>query len=423
MARDLRVLFLNHYFPPEGNAPATRAHGFCRRWVKRTPKRFDVTVITSAPNVPDGKVYPGYKNSLSHHEVIDGISVYRVWTYLAPNAGTRKRILNYISYMLSATMRSLFLRRPDVVIATSPQFFNGWGGVLVTWLRWCPFILEIRDIWPESIVAVGAMREGRLVRFLEWLELKMYAAATHIVTVGEGYREQLLAKGVPADKISIVTNGIDSERFQPQPPDPVLAAQYKPDGQFICSYIGTVGMAAGLEVVIRAAAILKSRRNTDVRFLIVGDGATREELETKVREAGHGDMILCVGRQPKERIAGFLSISDACLVHLRKTDLFQTVLPSKIFETAAMERPIIMGVGGFAADLVRQAGCGICIESENETELADAIEKLATDPDLCGRLGRQGRESLAVRYDMNRLAEDYAGIVERVRQAWLAGKS
>lgn len=422
MPRDLRLLFLSHYFPPEGNAPATRVHAFCRRWVKRSPERIAATVITCAPNVPDGKLYEGYRNRISQWQTIDGIDVIRVWTYLAPNAGTLLRIMNYVSYTVSATLRSLFLRRPDVVIATSPQFFCGWAGVLVSWLRWSPFILEIRDIWPESIVAVGAMRKGRLVRLLEWLELRMYAAANHIVTVGEGYKQQLMAKGVPAERISIITNGIDGERLKPQPPAAALLARYNPDGRFICSYIGTVGMAAGLEIVIRAAEQLRAAGRRDVRFLIVGDGATREQLAEQVQAAGLADMITVTGRQPKELMPGFLSISDCCLVHLRKTNLFETVLPSKIFEAAALERPIIMGVSGFAAGLIREAECGICIEPENAAELMAAIDKLQSDPTLRADLGRRGRERLSSRYDIDRLAEDYAQLVQRVRADWVAGR-
>jgi glycosyltransferase involved in cell wall biosynthesis len=367
-------------------------------------------------------VYEGYRNRLSQRETIDGIDVIRVWTYLAPNAGTVRRILNYVSYMASATVRSLFLRRPDVVIATSPQFFCGWAGVLVSWLRWSPFILEIRDIWPESIVAVGAMKEGRLTRLLEWLEGRMYAAANHIVTVGEGYKSQLLAKGVPEGRISVITNGVDIRRLTPLPPETALAARYNSDGRFVCSYIGTIGMAAGLEVVIRAAERFRQQGRNDVRFLIVGDGATRERFAAQVEEAGLDGMIVVTGRQPKELIPAFLSISDCCLVHLRKTSLFETVLPSKIFEAAALERPIIMGVGGQAAELIRGADCGICIEPENDAELVAAIDRLRADPALRQHYGERGRKAVVAGYDVDRLAEDYAALVQRVRSDWVAGR-
>ena len=189
----MRILFFSHYFPPEGNAPASRTHENCKRWVRKGHK---VIVITCAPNVPDGVVYEGYRNKLYQRENVEGIGVIRVWTYIAANKGTTRRIMNYVSYMLSAVFFALFLKRPSVVIATSPQFFCGWAGVIVSRLRRVPFILEIRDIWPESIVAVGAFRSKRLLRILEWLELKMYAAAHHIITVGKGYKRKLIEKGV-----------------------------------------------------------------------------------------------------------------------------------------------------------------------------------------------------------------------------------
>ena len=163
-----------HYFPPEGNAPASRTYAHCKRWVAAGN---DVTVITSAPNVPNGIVYDGYKNRLwPQHEVVDGINVYRVWTYVAANSGGTKRILNYVSYLFSAVLCFLFFcRRPQLLVATSPQFFCGCAGSICSWLKWCPFLLEIRDIWPESIVTVGALKKNSLlVRILERLEKWMY---------------------------------------------------------------------------------------------------------------------------------------------------------------------------------------------------------------------------------------------------------
>ncbi len=406
----MRILFLSHYFPPEGNAPASRVHALCKRWVRAG---HDVTVVTCVPNVPAGRVYAGYRNKLWQRETIDGIEVVRVWTYLAPNKGTVRRIANYVSYMVSATLRCVCLKRPDVVIATSPQFFCGWAGVLVSRLKRRPLILEIRDIWPESISAVGAMRRGRLIRFLEWLELKLYAAATHIVTVGQGYRQQLIKKNIASDAISVVTNGVDRDVFSPRPPDTQLVTQYHLSGKFICSYIGTIGMACGLEVILRAGQLMKQRGRNDIRFLLVGDGAVRETLQDQAQQMGL-DNVVFVGRQDKGLMPAFLSISGCCLVHLRGTDLFKTVLPSKIFEAAAMARPIVLGVQGEAAQLVQRSGGGVCIEPENATQLADAVLQLADDPALAEQLGQAGHDFMTQHHDRERLAAHYLAIVERI---------
>ena len=407
----MRVLFLSHYFFPEGNAPATRVHEVCRRWVAAGHQ---VTVLTGAPNVPAGVVYDGYRNRLFGRETVDGIDVVRVWTYLAANKGTGRRILNYVSYMLTAGLVGLFLRRPDVVIATSPQFFCGWAGVWVSRVRRIPFVLEIRDIWPESIATVGAMSNPQLLRFLEWLELRLYAAATRIVTVGEGYRDELLLRGVSADRIDIVPNGVDRAVFSGGE-GACLRRQYDLGDAFVCSYIGTIGTACGLDVVLRAARRLRAEGRDDMVFLLVGDGAIRERLEAAAREEGLTQVVFA-GRQDKRVIPDYLAMSDACLVHLARKDLFRTVLPSKIFEAAAAMRPIVLGVEGRAAEVVGGAGAGICIEPENQRELIEALEKLAASPEFAKELGHAGSEKIATRYDYDRLAERYAKIASRVAQ-------
>lgn len=403
----MKILFLSHYFPPEGNAPASRTYENARRWVA---DGHQVTVITCAPNCPEGVVYKGYANKLYQRERVDGIDVRRVWTYIAANEGTVRRIVNYVSYMVSAFIFSFFVKRPDVIIATSPQFFCGWAGVLVSFFRRIPFILEIRDIWPESIVAVGAMNNPRLVRFLERLEKIMYASAKHIVTVGEGYRQRLIEKGVPGERISVVMNGVNRSLFNPRAPDETLKQQYNVTNKFVCSYSGTIGMACGLRVVLDAARSLKERGIGDVGFMLIGDGASRKELEAAALEM-RLDNVVFTGRQPKEMMPEFLGISDVCLVHLRKTDLFTTVMPSKIFEAAGMAKPIINGVGGFAAEFIQKAGAGINIEPENSGELVEALLRFRQDPVLRKTCGASGRDYVISHYDRDKLAQVYLDVI------------
>jgi len=406
----MRILYLTHYFPPEGNAPASRVYEMSKRWVRQG---HEVTVITCAPNAPAGVLYPGYRNRLVQRECMDGIDVLRVWTYLAANKGTVRRIANYLSFMLTGSIAGLLVRRPDVVIATSPQFFCGWAGVLVRWFRRLPFILEIRDIWPESVTAVGAMHNRRVVALLERLERRMYAAATHIVTVGEGYKGKLVERTVRPEQISVVTNGVDADVYHPREADADLAAHHRLTGRFVCAYVGTIGMACGLDVVLRAGRMLNAKGRDDVQFLLVGDGASREQLAQQVRVEGL-DNVLLVGRQPKDKVPAFLSIANACLVHLKKRDLFATVLPSKIFEAAAMGKPIVLGVAGHAAEVVQRAGAGICIEPENEGDLVAAVERLADDRALGLSLGEAGRQHVLQYYNRDTLAQDYLEVIHRV---------
>jgi len=412
----MHILFFSHYFPPEGNAPASRVYELCKRWVKYG---HDVNVITCVPNVPDGVVYDGYKNRLVQKEIIDGIRTIRVWTFITANKGTFRRIINYLSYMFSATLMGMFIKKPDIIIATSPQFFCGWAGSISSRLRRVPFILEIRDIWPESIVAVDAMKNGCLLQFLEWLEHKMYRVADHIVTVGEGYRQRLLEKGVSEEKITIVMNGVDRDMFHPRDPDERLAQKLNVQGKFVCSYIGTVGMACGLDVVLQAATKLKRMHRDDIVFMIVGDGATKAELEVQAEEVGLNNIIF-TGRLPKTQIPSVLSITNACFIHLKKTDLFKTVMPSKIFEAAGMARPIIIGVEGFAESIIKQANAGIAIEPENDQQLVEAVIKLADDSTLQEQYGSSGLDFIVCHFNRDDLANDYLAILSKVANGTIA---
>ncbi len=410
----MHVVFFSHYFSPEGNAPASRTYEHCKRWAAAGHR---ITVITCAPNVPDGVVYEGYENRIwPQRETIDGVEVIRTWTYLAANSGNSKRILNYVSYMISSVLCFLFFcRRPNLIVATSPQFFCGWAGTIASWLKWCPFILEIRDIWPESIVTVGALKKTSfLVRVLEVLEKWMYRSASHIVTVGNGYRDNVLSKVDVADRISVVTNGVDLDVFSPQEPSRQFRDQHGLGDRFVCSYVGTIGMAHGLGVVLRAAEILKSSGREDVVFCLVGDGAHRERLERDVIESNLGDMIRFTGRLPKSEMPMVLASSDCLLIHLKKTDLFATVIPSKIFEAMAMERPLVMGVQGESAEIVEDSGAGIRMESDNEQELVDAVLKLKDDDDLRDRLCHNGRKFVSKYFTRDSLAKKMLDVMEHV---------
>lgn len=393
----MHILFLSHYFPPEVNAPATRTYEHCRRWVAAGHQ---VTLITCAPNCPSGVVFEGYRNAWLKRETVDGIRVLRVWTYLSPNKGFLKRITNYVSYFVSATLCATTVRGVDVIVATTPQFFCGWAGVVCGWLLRRPLVLEVRDIWPESIVTVGAIKNRRMRRMLEWLEIKMYAAARRIVTVGDGYRQRLLARGVPEEKIAVVPNGVDARQFVPPPHFRPFSSDADSGRRFVCAYIGTVGMAHGLDVVLRAAEKLKTAGRANVEFRIVGDGAERQELEREARSR-RLDNVVFTGLVPKAQMPDMIAAADACLVHLKKAGLFETVIPSKIFEIMAMNVPIIMGVPGQAQRIVVGPGAGLAMTPEDEDSLIAGIDAIAANADAyCN-----GRRYVASHFDRNVLAD------------------
>lgn len=404
----MHIVFLTHYFPPEVNAPASRTFEHCRRWVEAGHQ---VTVVTCAPNCPTGIVFDGYRNAWRSEEIQAGIRVIRVWSYLSANKGFLGRILNFVSYMLTATWAALWLKKVDVLVATSPQFFCGWAGVLCHWLRGWPFVLEIRDIWPESIVAVGAMKKSMTIRVLEWLELRMYAAADFIVTVGNGYREQLLERKVPAEKIAVIPNGVELDKFRPRASDDELRAQWNGANKFVCAYIGTIGMAHGLEVVLKAAEQLQVAGRDDVQFWIVGDGAERSTLEARALGQKLTN-ITFTGMIAKNQVDAVLASCDACLVHLRGTELFGTVIPSKVFETMAMNVPIIMGVRGQAQDIVMAGGSGVAMTPDDPQSLIDGINTIAAKPERY----RHGRGHVAQHFDRGVLAARMLMVLEAVAE-------
>ena len=408
----MRILFFSHYYPPEGNAPAARTHAHCRRWAAAG---HDVTVVTCAPNHPRGVVYPGYRNRLRGVEERDGVRVVRVFTYLAANEAFWRRAASWVSYLVAATLCGVFEPRPDVVIATSPQLFCAWAGVLVSRLRGRPLLLDIRDLWPESVAAVGALRSRLALGLLEGMAQGAYRAAARIVTVGDGYRRGLVGRGVDPARVAVVMNGVDRELFRPRDADPAAAARLGVAGRFVVAWCGTIGLAHGLEVVLRAAEALSARGRRDIVFLLAGDGARLDALRAAAAEAGL-DNVVFTGRLDRGRIAEVLACSDVCLVHLRASETFTAVMPSKIFEGAAMGLPLVLGVRGFARRFVEDAGCGLCIEPEDAGGLVAAVLRLAADPALRRRLGRAGLEC-AARFDRDRLAAGYLEIIEKTAGA------
>ncbi|MCC9601118.1 glycosyltransferase family 4 protein [Stieleria sp. JC731] len=410
----MKIVFFTHYYTPEGNAPASRTSEHCKRWIRENSD-VDVTVITCAPNVPDGKVYPGYRNRLwPQRESIDGVNVIRVWSFIRPNLGKTGLIVNYVSYLFTALFAFLFfVRRPSAIVATTPQFFCGVAGILAGKLKRVPVVLEVRDIWPESIVTVGAIRRGLLIRTLERIEKWMYRSADHIVTVGPGYRDNILSKVDVHNRISTVTNGVDPDQFDPQLRGSEFANKYGLGDRFVCSYIGTVGRAHGLEIIVRTAERFREAKRDDVAFIIVGGGATLEQLQQTIEDKQLGDLVKTTGRLDKSKMPDALAASDVCLVHLSKVDLFEHVIPSKIFETMAMERGIIMGVRGRARDIVLDAASGVSLEPENDAELFEILQGMTADKESVRSMGQRGRQFVVEHFNRDHLAADMLEIVRR----------
>ena len=402
----MRILFLTHYFPPEVNAPASRTFENASRWVAAGHR---VTVVTCAPNHPKGVLYPGYRNRWFKRERIDGIDVVRIKTYLSANEGFLSRIVNYLSYFFAVLLFSPWLGGADVVVSTTPQFFCGLAGFPVSRLKRAPWVLEVRDLWPESIIAVGAIRNRLLIAMLEGLEGFMYRGASLVVSVTDSFTTHIEKRGVPGERVRVVKNGADLARFVAAPRHNRFREELGVGEAFIASYVGTHGMAHSLVTVLDAAELLRER--SDIVFLLVGDGAEREFL-LRERERRTLANVIMLGQQPKERMPEILAASDACLVHLKRNDLFKTVIPSKIFEAMAMARPILLGVEGESRRLVEEGECGLGFEPENPEQLARAVALLADSPSLSEQLGASGRDFVRRKFNRETLALRYLELLQ-----------
>lgn len=401
----MKILFLTDNFPPEVNAPASRTFDHCREWAKNGD---EVTVITCAPNFPQGKVYPGYKNKLWQEERIDGIRVIRVWSYIVANKGFLKRTLDFISYSVSSFFAGLFVKS-DLIVATSPQFFTALSGRALSFWKRTPWVMEVRDLWPESIKTVGAMKDNAFIRHFEWQEKRCYKSAKKIVVVTDSFRKKLIERGIPSEKIAVVKNGVDRSLFVHQPKDSELTSKLKLDGKTVIGYIGTHGMAHKLDFIIQTAAKLKDT-NPEYHFLFIGNGAEKEKL-LKLKADLKCNNVTMLDSVPKAEVKNYISILDVCLINLRKSDLFTTVIPSKIFENAAMEIPILMGVEGEAKEIVENYNAGICFEPENEEDFIAKL-KIVTIPEN-QKIFKEGCKELAIDFDRKNLAEKMLNVLHQ----------
>jgi len=400
----MRILFLTDNFPPEVNAPASRTFDHCKEWVKAGA---EVTVITCNPNFPQGKVYEGYKNKwFKQEEVMEGIRVIRVWTYIVPNVGFLKRTLDFISFSLSAFFAGLFVKT-DIIVATSPQFFTALAGRTLHWWKRKPWVMEVRDLWPESIKTVGAMKDNLFIRYFEWEEMRCYRSAKKIVVVTDSFKRKLIERGVDEQKIFVVKNGVDKSLFKPMKKDVDIVKQLHLEGKTVVGYIGTHGMAHKLDFILNCANDLKNDKS--LHFILMGGGAEKENL-LRMKEELKVDNVTMLDPVPKTEVGRYISVLDICLINLKKSPLFTTVIPSKIFENAAMAIPILMGVEGEAQQIIEGYEAGLCFEPENEADFVSKLN-LLRKPEFYDKC-KKGCLKLADDFDRKNLANEMFKVLQ-----------
>ncbi|MGA8274447.1 MAG: glycosyltransferase family 4 protein [Candidatus Sulfotelmatobacter sp.] len=409
----MKILYISQYFPPEMGAPAARAAELSQHWASFG---HEGTVLTGFPNHPAGVVPAEYRRQFRRlvcRERIDGVNIVRTWLFPFPNRKAYERMLNYSSFCISAASTGLFLSRPDVVIATSPQLLVGLSGWwLARWKR-IPFVFEVRDLWPESLSATGVgSANSALYKTLAKIAGFLYRHADRIVVVTPAFEDYLVEHWrVPREKISVIENGVETQLFSPGA-GPALRRELGTEGKFVVAYIGTMGMAHGLETILAAAAKMQNT-NPEIIFLLLGEGAEKERIVALARERGLIN-VRFIDQQPREKIPAYICSSDVCLVPLKKSDVFKTVIPTKMLEFMSCARPVILGVDGQARQILEDAGGGLVVEPENPDALVNAIRHLAANRELAEAFGRNGREYIVRNLSRRQSAEKYIRVLQHL---------
>lgn len=404
----MHILFFTDNFPPEGNAIASRVYERASYWVRWGHQ---VTIVTSVPNFPEGKVFPGYQNNWYQVDYMDGIRVVRVKTFIARNKGFLLRTLDFVSYILPAFFAGVCQDKPDVIAATTPQFFVGMTAWLVSFVRRIPFVLEVADIWPASIVGVGAMKKSLIIRWLEKLELFLYRRAVAIVVLTAAFKKNLCDRGIDPQKLRVVINGVDQRRYAPLSRDVAFGKQLgMPEAKLRVGYLGTHGMAHGLLNVLKTAELLQEI--PEIQIVFVGAGAERDML---LAYAQHHQLrnVTFILPQAKEKMRALWSLCDVALVHLKNDPVFAEVIPSKIFEAMGMGLPILLAAPrGEASDIVMQHEVGIWVPAEQPERLKEALITLYYDQALRSAYARQSL-AMAPQFSREKQARDMLDVLQQ----------
>jgi len=402
----MNIDWYSHYFSPEVGAPSARLNDLSRCFIEHGHR---VHVNTCFPNHPHGVLYPGYHHGLYLRENISGIKVSRYWSYITENRGFVKKLTGHVSFLLSTVIQSQRKPvRPDVVIGTSPTFFAALAAAGHSLRYRVPFVMEVRDLWPAIFVELGVLKNPILIGLLEKIELWMYRHAVRVVTVTESFRQNLISRGVSPNKVVNIPNGADLDYWQPQEGAATMRKALGLEGKFIVLYIGAHGISHALIRILECAGKLKEEKG--IHFLFVGDGAEKETLQAYAqKEKLHN--VTFHKSVDKQNVKSLYAMSNVCLVPLRDIPLFDSFIPSKMFEIMAMQRPVIASLKGEAADIVLQSGGGLVVRPEDVDAIKEAILELFSKQELGRELGKNGRRFVREKYNRKTLAERYIDVL------------
>jgi colanic acid biosynthesis glycosyl transferase WcaI len=398
----MRVLILSIYHDPE---PIPKTGELARELRARG---HSVTVVTAFPHYPGGRLYRGYRLAPWRREVVNGVPLVRTFIYPYHGRSTALRILNYLSWMLSSMLAVWLTPACDVIYVWHPPLTVGVSASVISALKRAPFVYDVQDLWPESALASGLMRPGRLVDALYRLADWVYARAPRILVVSERAAEHLRSRGVDPRKIAVAPHWFDDEAFR-APALRDVRTELGLRDRFVVMFAGNLGMVQGLETVVEAAAILEAAR--EIVFVLVGDGADRPRLERMVGERNLTNVIFA-GQHPASAMPDFYRAADALLVHLKPSDIAEHAIPTKVIAYLAAGRPIVCATGGAAGDLVAGADAGPVVDAGDARALASAVESLAGQPPAAREsLGSNGRRYFEDHFERRRVIDVYESVL------------
>ena len=383
----MKVLLITSLYVPDVAANAKRMHQFARFL---TSRGHQVTILAGVPHYPLGRIHPDWRRRpfwITHE---NGMKVVRVWVYAAPGRKIWRKALNYISFFIMSVPAALFVGiKHDAIVAISPPLPSGLSAFFYSLLSRSPFVFDVQDLYPETAIQLGVLKGKRGIAFFEALERFIYRKSAQITVISDGFRNSVMRKGISGSKVTVMPNWADTSTFSPEV-TPVDKQDLGLGERFTVMFLGTIGRAQGCEIIVEAATLLRNRG--DIGFCLLGDGVARAALEMEAvkREL---DKISFLDPVPHDDVPRYLVAADACLVHLVANDLYKVTLPSKIYEYLAIGKPILMGVEGEAAQLIKTSGSGLVFKPQSAEKLAEAVLTLAGSPSLCARLGHEGRST------------------------------
>ena len=407
----MRILFLTPYFPPEVGAPQTRIYELALRLRKLG---HEVLVLTTFPNYPSGVVPPQWRRKLTWKGTDQGIAIHRIWSYATPNKGFYRRICSQLSFAILSALAGLFLPRPDVVVVESPPLFDGFAGLFLRWFRRTPYIFNVADLWPETAIQLGMLRNPWLIRLSKKMELMFYRHAASVLAVTAGIRDAIVNDGIDPSKVLLFQNAVDTTFFHNSGNRDMRHELHLLPDQFMVLYAGTLGLAHDLETVLECAAIFQVKKDSQVQFVLAGDGAEKDKLQARARRMGLENLRF-VGSYPKIRMPQLLNAADCVLVSLRGVEIFRYALPTKMFEAMASEKPVVLAATGEAQELILRARAGRCAIPGDANSLFEAIQSLRSDPELARQMGQQGRQYVLSHFSRDQRALQFDDLLRRLQ--------